>query len=160
MPKAFVPPSRPAPNRRNLPYLSEFSRPWAALPQLTSAAASTSPSPVPCGAAAVDHVAISFTNAVLGLPAALLYLVIVLWLIAESCAVPIPNEASLLFSGFMVATGHLHLVGAWAAAVAGTVGGATISWWIARTFGPAGVRKVGRYVFLTPGRLAAAQAFF
>ena len=108
----------------------------------------------------MDHVAISFTNAVLGLPASLLYLIIVLWLVAESCAVPIPNEAILLFSGFMVATGHLHLVAAWAAAIVGTLGGATISWWIARTYGPAGVRKVGRYVFLTPGRLAVAQAFF
>ena len=108
----------------------------------------------------MDHVAISFTNAVLGLPAALLYLVIVLWLVAESCAVPIPNEAILLFSGFLVATGHLNLIAALAAAISGTLGGATLSWWIARTFGPAGVRKVGRYVFLTPSRLATAQAFF
>ena len=108
----------------------------------------------------VDHVALNFTNAVVGLPAALLYLVIIVWLVAESCAVPIPNEAILLFSGFLVATGHLNVIVAWAASVAGTLTGATLAWWIARTFGLTGVRRVGRYILLTPTRLAAAQAFF
>jgi membrane protein DedA with SNARE-associated domain len=104
--------------------------------------------------------ALTIVNAVAGLPAALLYLVIVVWLIAESAAVPIPNEAILLFSGFLVGIGHLNIFVALAASVAGTCGGATLAWWIARTFGPAGVRKVGRYVFLTPDRLAAAEHFF
>lgn len=118
------------------------------------------PLPYPVDRTPVDHVALNFTHAVLGLPPALLYLVIILWLVAESCAVPIPNEAILLFSGFLVATGHLNLIVAWAASIVGTLGGATLSWWIARTFGPTGVRKVGRYILLTPSRLAAAQAFF
>ncbi len=104
--------------------------------------------------------ALTVVNAVAGLPAALLYLVIILWLIAESAAVPIPNEAILLFSGFLVGSGHLNLFVALGASIIGTVGGATLAWWIARTFGPAGVRKVGRYVLLTPGRLAAAEGFF
>lgn len=104
--------------------------------------------------------ALTIVNAVAGLPAALLYLVIIVWLVAESAAVPIPNEAILLFSGFLVGSGHLNLFLTLAASIAGTVGGATVAWWIARTFGPAGVRRVGRYVFLTPGRLAAAQRFF
>ena len=91
--------------------------------------------------------ALTAVNAVAGLPAALLYLVIIVWLIAESAAVPIPNEAILLFSGFLVGSGHLNLF-------------ATLAWWIARTFGPAGVRRVGRFVFLTPSRLAAAEGFF
>lgn len=104
--------------------------------------------------------ALTVINAVEGLPAALLYLVIVVWLIAESAAVPIPNEAILLFSGFLVGSGHLNLFAALAASIVGTVGGATLAWWIARTFGPPGVRKVGRYVYLTPGRLASAERFF
>jgi membrane protein DedA with SNARE-associated domain len=104
--------------------------------------------------------ALTVVNAVAGFPPALLYLVIVLWLVAESAAVPIPNEAILLFSGFLVGGGHLNLLAAWAASVVGTLGGATLSWWIARTFGPPGVRRVGRYVLLTPGRLAVAEAFF
>lgn len=104
--------------------------------------------------------ALAVVDAVAGLPPALLYLVIILWLIAESAAVPIPNEAILLFSGFLVGAGHLNLFIAFAASVVGTVGGATLAWWIAHTYGPAGVRRVGRYVFLTPSRLAAAEAFF
>ncbi len=104
--------------------------------------------------------ALTVVNAVAGLPAALLYLTIVLWLVAESAAVPIPCEAILLFAGFLVGAGSLNLVGAWVASIAGTLGGATLAWWIARTFGPAGVRRVGRFVLLTPGRLAAAEGFF
>lgn len=104
--------------------------------------------------------ALTVINAVAGLPAALLYLVIIFWLIAESAAVPIPNEAILLFSGFLIGSGHLNLFIAFGASVVGTLGGATLAWWIAHTFGPAGVRKVGRYVFLTPSRMAAAEGFF
>jgi len=105
-------------------------------------------------------IAITAVNSVAALPAALLYLVIIVWLTVESTAVPIPNEAILLFSGFLIGVGHLNLFVAWAASITGTVGGATVAWWIARTFGPAGVRRVGRYIFLTPGRLGAAEAFF
>jgi membrane protein DedA with SNARE-associated domain len=104
--------------------------------------------------------ALTVVDAVANLPPALLYLVIVVWLTIESAAVPLPNEAILLFSGFLVGAGHLDLFVALAASVVGTSTGATFSWWIARRFGPAGVRKVGRYVFLTPARLAAAERFF
>lgn len=104
--------------------------------------------------------ALSVVNAVAGLPPALLYLVIIVWLIVESAGAPLPNEAILLFSGFLVASGHLNLIVALIASVAGTLGGATLAWWIARTLGPAGVRRVGRYVLLTPSRLAAAEGFF
>ena len=104
--------------------------------------------------------AITIVNAVAGLPPALLYLVVFVWLVVESTGVPIPNEVILLFAGFLVGGGHLSLPLTWAASIAGTVGGATVAWWIARTFGPAGVQRVGRYVLLTPGRLAAAEGFF
>jgi len=110
--------------------------------------------------AEVVNSALTVVNAVASLPPALLYLVIVVWLSVESAAVPLPNEAILLFSGFLVGAGHLNLFVALAASVLGTATGATFSWWVARRFGPAGVRRVGHYVFLTPGRLAAAERFF
>ena len=61
--------------------------------------------------------ALHIVNAVSGLPAALLYLVIIVWLVAESMAVPIPCEAILLFAGFEVGIGHLNLLAALIAAV-------------------------------------------
>lgn len=111
------------------------------------------------GVPTVDS-ALSVVNAVADLPPGLLYLVIVVWLVAESAGVPIPNEAILLFSGFLVGSGHLNLLLVWGASIVGTAGGASLSWWIARTYGPTGVRRVGRYVLLTEGRMAAAQGFF
>lgn len=104
--------------------------------------------------------ALTIVNAVSGLPAALLYLVIILWLVAESMAVPIPCEAILLFAGFLVGIGHLNLAATLAAAVLGTLGGATLAYTIARQLGPAGVRRFGRYVLLSSSRLAAAEGFF
>jgi membrane protein DedA with SNARE-associated domain len=104
--------------------------------------------------------ALTVIDAVASLPPALLYVVIIVWLSIESAAVPLPNEAILLFSGFLVGAGHLNLFLTLAASVLGTSTGATFSWWFARTFGPAGVRRAGHYVFLTPARLAAAEAFF
>jgi membrane protein DedA with SNARE-associated domain len=108
----------------------------------------------------MDAALIHFIDAVTGLPAVLLYLIILLWLVLESMAVPIPNEAILLFSGFLVSSGHLNLGIAWVVSIVGTLIGASLAWWIARTYGPAGVRRVGRYVLLTESRLATAHAFF
>jgi membrane protein DedA with SNARE-associated domain len=104
--------------------------------------------------------ALHIVNAVSGLPAALLYLVIIVWLVAESMAVPIPCEAILLFAGFEVGIGHLNLLAALIAAVVGTLAGATFAYTIAHRWGPGGVARLGRYVYLTPSRLAAAQGFF
>ena len=106
------------------------------------------------------NIALQVVGAIASLSPALLYLVIVAWMVAESCGAPIPNEAILLFSGYLVSIGHLSLPLAWLAATAGALGGASISWWIAGRYGPAGVDRVGRYLLLNRGRLAAAQAWF
>lgn len=128
------------------------------LPRTGSTVQRTPPALVTLGRAV--NSALTIIDAVAGLPPALLYLVIIVWLTIESAAVPLPNEAILLFSGFLVGAGHLNFLVALVASVVGTSSGATFSWWVARRFGPAGVRKIGRYVFLTPKRLAAAEAFF
>lgn len=94
------------------------------------------------------------------LPAIVLYLVILIWLIFESAGTPLPNEAILLFSGYLIAIGKLLLLPAWGAAVLGSLGGATISWAIAKRWGPAGVDRVGRFILLDRERLAAAHAWF
>ena len=104
--------------------------------------------------------AIQVVHAVAGMPAGLLYAVILVWLIVESAGAPLPNEAILLFSGYLLSAGRLEFLPTWAAATVGSMGGATLSWYIARRWGPAGVDRVGRYVFLNRGRLSAAQTWF
>jgi membrane protein DedA with SNARE-associated domain len=104
--------------------------------------------------------ALDAVSAVAGLPPLLLYLAVLLWLVLESAGAPLPNEAILLFSGYLVAIGHLDASLVVVAATIGSCTGATLAWWIARTYGPAGVERVGRFVFLNRGRLAAAQAWF
>jgi membrane protein DedA with SNARE-associated domain len=99
-------------------------------------------------------------EALTSLPATVFYAVILCWLVAESAAVPIPCEAILLCAGFLVGIGHLLLPVALIASVAGSLGGASLAWWIARRFGRMGVERVGRYVLLTPTRLVVAENFF
>jgi membrane protein DedA with SNARE-associated domain len=104
--------------------------------------------------------AVEAVQAIAGLPPGLLYLVIFVWLILESAGAPIPNEAILMFAGYLVAIDRLELALAWLAATLGSLGGATFAWWIARRYGTTGVERVGHYIFLNRGRLAAAQGWF
>lgn len=104
--------------------------------------------------------ALHIINSIAALPAPVLYLVIIVWLILESAGAPIPNEAVLLFSGYLISLHSLSLPLAWLASIIGTLGGASLSWKIAVTWGPAGVHRFGRYIFLNEGRLEAAQAWF
>jgi membrane protein DedA with SNARE-associated domain len=103
---------------------------------------------------------LSLIHDIASLSPIVLYAVIFVWLIFESAGTPIPNEAILLFSGYLIASGKLLLLPAWAAAVLGSLGGATISWGIAKRWGPAGVDAVGRYILLDRDRLHAAQRWF
>ncbi len=103
---------------------------------------------------------LSLIHAIASLPPVVLYLIIVVWLVFESAGAPIPNEAILLFSGYLIAIGKLLLLPAWAAAVLGSLGGATLSYGIAKRWGPAGVDRVGRYILLDRERLQAAHAWF
>jgi membrane protein DedA with SNARE-associated domain len=91
---------------------------------------------------------------------ALVYGVVVLWLSLESSGVPIPNEAILLFGGYLASTGQVNPVLVAAAGLTGSAIGATISYWIGYHLGYRGVRRFGRYILLTPHRLEAAEGWF
>jgi membrane protein DedA with SNARE-associated domain len=104
------------------------------------------------------HLAIAILHALALLPPVLIYFVMVAWLAVEIAAVPVPNEAILLFSGFLVSIGHLDMGLTWIASVVGALGGASLPWWVARSRGRAGVRRIGRHlVFLLAGRAAGAH---
>jgi membrane protein DedA with SNARE-associated domain len=88
------------------------------------------------------------------------YLVILFGVMAESTGVPLPGETILLASGFLVQQGHLDLGDAIVFAILGAVIGDQIGYWVGREGGRRFVLRWGRYLFISPGRLARAEAFF
>jgi undecaprenyl-diphosphatase len=88
------------------------------------------------------------------------YLVILFGVMLESTGVPLPGETILLAAGVMVQRGHLDLGYTIAFGIAGAVVGDQIGYWVGREGGRPFVLRWGRYLFITPERLARAEAFF
>src|SRR5919112_1566316 len=88
------------------------------------------------------------------------YLVILFGVMAESTGVPLPGETILLASGFLVQQGHLDLGDAIVFGILGAVMGDQIGYWVGREGGRRFVLRWGRYLFISPERLARAEAFF
>src|SRR5436305_13484772 len=81
-------------------------------------------------------------------------------MLAESACIPFPSEATMLFAGFNVSTGHCPLWEPVAVGVAANVVGS----WIAYAVGYFGridlIEKHGRFLHITPARLAWADRWF
>ena len=88
------------------------------------------------------------------------YLVILFGVMLESTGVPLPGETILLAAGVLVQRGHLDLGDAIVFGILGAVVGDQIGYWVGRQGGRPSVLRWGRYVFITPQRLARAEAFF
>ena len=88
------------------------------------------------------------------------YLVILFGVMLESTGVPLPGETILIASGVLVQRGHLDLGDVIVFGLLGAVLGDQIGYWIGRGGGRPFVLRWGRYVFITPERLARAEAFF
>jgi membrane protein DedA with SNARE-associated domain/membrane-associated phospholipid phosphatase len=88
------------------------------------------------------------------------YLVILFGVMLESTGVPLPGETILLAAGVLVQRGHLDLGDAIAFGILGAVLGDQIGYWVGRDGGRPFVLRWGRYVLITPERLAHAEAFF
>ena len=73
---------------------------------------------------------------------------------------PVPDETLLTFTGYLVFRGDLSLPLAFLAAACGSAAGMTISYTLGRSFGLALLHRYGRYLHLTPERLARAHAWF
>jgi len=78
----------------------------------------------------------------------------------ESTGVPLPGETILLASGVLVQQGHLDLGDAIVFGILGAVIGDQIGYWVGREGGRRFILRWGRYVFISPERLARAEAFF
>jgi membrane protein DedA with SNARE-associated domain len=88
------------------------------------------------------------------------YLAIFFLLVFGVIGLPIPDETLLTFSGYLIYKGDFSPPLAFAAALAGSATGITISYVLGRSFGLALLHRYGKYLHLTPGRLDRAHAWF
>jgi membrane protein DedA with SNARE-associated domain len=88
------------------------------------------------------------------------YLVIFLGVMAESAGVPLPGETVLIVSGTLAHKGVLDLGDVLFFGILGAVTGDQVGYWVGRKGGRPFVLRWGRYLWITSGRLARAQAFF
>jgi len=73
---------------------------------------------------------------------------------------PVPDEALLTFSGYLIASGRMRLLAAFAAALSGSMCGITISYWIGRSAGHAFLMRYGPRVGLTEARWRFVENWF
>jgi membrane protein DedA with SNARE-associated domain len=85
------------------------------------------------------------------------YLVVFFGVMLESTGVPLPGETILLTSGFLAQRGRLDLGDAIVFGTLGAVVGDQIGYWVGRKGGRPFVLRWGRYVRITPERLARAE---
>lgn len=88
------------------------------------------------------------------------YLAIFVLLTFGIVGLPVPDETLLTFTGYLIYRSELSMPLAFAAAVAGSASGMTISYALGRSFGLALLHRFGKHVHLTPERLARAHAWF
>lgn len=88
------------------------------------------------------------------------YLAIFSLLVLGIVGLPVPDETLLTFTGYLVFKRHLSLPLAFAAALAGSSSGITISYWLGRTFGLKLIHRYGKYLRIRESHLDRAHAFF
>jgi membrane protein DedA with SNARE-associated domain len=88
------------------------------------------------------------------------YWVVFFGVMLENAGLPIPGETILLAAGFASALGIFHLPLVMLIAATGAVIGDNIGYLVGRHYGRSVFEKFGRFVLLTPARLARMDAFF
>jgi membrane protein DedA with SNARE-associated domain len=88
------------------------------------------------------------------------YWVVFFGVMLENAGVPVPGETILLAAGFFAASGHFSIAIVMAVACLGAVLGDNFGYLIGHKLGRATLLRYGRYVGLTPKRLAMFEAFF
>jgi membrane protein DedA with SNARE-associated domain len=88
-----------------------------------------------------------------------LYLAILLWVGLEEAGVPfpVPGDTILLFAGTAVQRGTASWPLVVVTAVVATWAGSSVLYWVARRGGHPLVARFGKYIHLTPERLARAE---
>ena len=83
---------------------------------------------------------------------------IILLMAMESSIFPVPSEVVIPPAAFLAAQGEMNF---WGVVIAGTVGsylGSAITYLVSRAVGRPLVLRYGRYFFLSPEKLARAEA--
>ncbi len=88
------------------------------------------------------------------------YLIVFFGVMAESAGVPLPGETILIASGILAEQSKLDLGVVILFGTLGAVTGDQIGYWVGRKGGRPFVLRWGRYVKITPERLAGAERFF
>jgi membrane protein DedA with SNARE-associated domain len=78
----------------------------------------------------------------------------------ESACIPVPSEVIQLFAGYLVSLHRMSLFAAVSAGVLGNVLGSWISWSVGYYGGRPFIERYGRYVHVTPERMALAERWF
>jgi membrane protein DedA with SNARE-associated domain len=78
----------------------------------------------------------------------------------ESACIPVPSEVIQLFAGYLVSLHRMSLFAAVSAGVLGNLIGSWIAWSVGYYGGRPFVHRWGRYVHVTPARLALAERWF
>ena len=73
---------------------------------------------------------------------------------------PLPDETILVFCGYLIASGRMQAIPAFATAAAGAVCGISCSYLIGRTVGHALIERYGRWIHLTPERMSRVHRWF
>lgn len=104
----------------------------------------------------------SFISGLGHVPSPIIDLFVFVWLAAESCGVPLPNELVLLLAGSIAAqrSDPLGLIELALVATLGSLVGATAAYYIGARGGRALIVRLGRYVGLNPNRLDLVEQWF
>jgi len=78
----------------------------------------------------------------------------------ESSFIPFPSELVLVPAGYLAAKGEMSIVMIMAAALAGSLVGAYINYYLARTLGRKFLLKYGKYFFIKEETLLKMEAYF
>lgn len=89
------------------------------------------------------------------------YAAVFLIVMLEGAGSPLPGESALVLAAvYAGATGHLNIAIVIAVAIAGALVGGGFGYWLGRIFGVSIVERYGKYLGLTPNRLALGRYLF
>jgi len=85
---------------------------------------------------------------------------IFLLMAVESSFIPFPSEVVLIPAGYLVAKSEMNMLLVMTTAVAGSLVGALVNYYLARWLGLAVLRRYGRYAFISEATLEKLERFF